>query len=61
MEAQQLDCAPLIERSVGSNIITFDIHVYIMVATGANLRVYTAWFNDRTLQMFSDGEPINIH
>ena len=48
------------DMTLGSNNITCDLHIHFKVATGANLRVYIAWFNDRTLEMFSDGKPINI-
>ena len=49
------------DMTLGSNNVTCDLHIYFKVATGDNLRVYIKWFNDRTLEMFSDGKPINIH
>ena len=48
------------DMTLGSNNITYDLHIHFKAATGDNLRVYIAWFNDRTLEMFSDGKPINI-
>ena len=48
------------EMTLGSNNVTCDLHVHFKTASAANLRVYIAWFNDRTLEMFSDGSPINI-
>ena len=48
------------EMTLGSNNITCDLHVRFKEATQEHLRVYIAWFNDRTLEMFTDGSPINI-
>ena len=48
------------EMSLGSHNVTCDLHVRFKEATAANLRVYIAWFNDRTLEIFTDGSPINI-
>ena len=48
------------ELTLGSNNITCDLHVKFREVAPANLRVYIAWFNDRTLEMFTDGSPINI-
>ena len=48
------------ELTLGSNNVTCDLHVKFKNVTPANLRVYIAWFNDRTLEMFTDGSPINI-
>ena len=48
------------EMALGSNNITCSLHVYFKTETPANLRVYIAWFNDRTLELFTDGSPINI-
>ena len=48
------------EMTLGSNSITCDLHIKFRAAAPDNLRVYIAWFNDRTLEMFSDGSPINI-
>ena len=48
------------EMTLGSNNVTCDLHVHFKEATPANLRVYIAWFNDRTLELFTDGSPINI-
>ena len=48
------------EATLGSNNVTCDLHVYFKTVTPANLRVHIAWFNDRTLEMFTDGSPINI-
>ena len=46
--------------TLGSNNVTCDLHVHFKAATPAHLRVYIAWFNDRTLEMFTDGKPINV-
>ena len=48
------------EMTVGSNTVTCDLHVYFKTATRANLRVYIAWFNDRTLELYTDGKPLTI-
>ena len=48
------------EMTLGSNNITCSLHVYFKTETPANLRVYIAWFNDRTLELFTDGCPINV-
>ena len=48
------------EMTLGSNNITCSLHVFFKSQTAENLRVYIAWFNDRTLELFTDGSPINI-
>ena len=48
------------EMTLGSNNVTCDLHVHFQNATAQHLRVYIAWFSDRTLEMFTDGSPINI-
>ena len=48
------------EMTLGSNNVTCDLHVHFQNATANNLRVYIAWFSDRTLELFTDGSPINI-
>ena len=48
------------EMTVGSNTVTCDLHVHFKTATKANLRVYIAWFNDHTLELFTDGKPLAI-
>ena len=48
------------DMTLGSNNITCDLHVKFREVTVANLRVYVAWFNDRTLEMYTDGSPLKI-
>ena len=48
------------EMTLGSNNVTCDLHVHFQNATAQHLRVYIAWISDRTLEMFTDGSPINI-
>ena len=48
------------EMTLGSNNATCELHVHFKAGSAANLRVYIAWFSDRTLEMFTDGSPINI-
>ena len=48
------------EMTVGSNTVTCDLHVRFKKVTRANLRVYIAWFNDRTLELHTDGKSIAI-
>ena len=48
------------ELTLGSNNVTCDLHVKFRTPTPDHLRVYIAWFNDRTMEMFTDGTPINI-
>ena len=37
-----------------TNSVTCDLHIHFKTAAAANLAVYIAWFNDRTLEMFTD-------
>jgi len=48
------------EFTLGGNNITCDLHVQFKAQTVANLRVYIAWFSDRTLELFTDGKPLVI-
>ena len=48
------------EMTLGSNNVMCNLHVHFKAATPEHLRVYIAWFSDRTLEMFTDGSPINI-
>ena len=48
------------DMTLGSNSVTCDLHIHFKTAAEDNLAVYIAWFNDRTLEMFTDGKPINI-
>ena len=48
------------DTTLGSNTVTCDLHVRFKKPTKKNLRVYITWFNDRTLEMYTDGKPINI-
>ena len=48
------------EMIVGSNTVTCNLHVHFKTATKDKLRVYIAWFNDRTLELHTDGKPITI-
>ena len=48
------------DMTLGSNNVTCDLHIHFKEATAANLHIYIAWFNDRTLEMFPDGKPVNI-
>ena len=48
------------EMTLGSNTVTCDLHVRFKTDTPANLRVYIAWFNDRTLELYTDGKPLSI-
>ena len=48
------------DMTLGSNSVTCDLHIHFKEPTGENLRVYIAWFNDRTLEMYRDGRPIEI-
>ena len=48
------------EMTLGSNNVTCNLHVHFKTASPEHLRVYIAWFSDRTLEMFTDGSPINI-
>ena len=48
------------DMTLGSNSVTCDLHIHFKEATAANHGVYIAWFNDRTLELFTDGKPINI-
>lgn len=48
------------EMTLVSNNVTCDLHVHFKAGADANVRVYISWFSDRTLEMFTDGSPINI-
>ena len=48
------------EMTLGSNNVTCELHVHFKAQSEGNLRVYITWFNDRTLELFTDGSPINI-
>ena len=48
------------EFTLSGNNVTCDLHVRFKSQTTANLRVYIAWFSDRTLELFTDGKPLNI-
>ena len=48
------------EMTLGSNNTTCSLHVFFKAVTPDHLRVYISWFNDRTLELFTDGSPINI-
>ena len=48
------------EMTLGSNNATCDLHVHFKAGADANLGVYITWLSDRTLEMFTDGSPINI-
>ena len=48
------------EMTLGSNNVTCELHVHFKTQSAEHLRVYIAWFNDRTLELFTDGSPINI-
>ena len=46
--------------TLGGNNVTCDLHVHFKKVTPANLRVYIAWFSDRTLELYTDGRPLSI-
>ena len=48
------------EFKVGGKSITCELHVHFKTQTKPNLRVYVAWYSDRTLELFTDGKPLNI-
>ena len=48
------------EVTLCSNSITCTLHMHFKTPTPADLRVYIAWFSDRTLELFPDGKSINI-
>ena len=48
------------EMTLGSNTVTCDLHIRFKAASPENLRVYIAWFNDRTLELYTDGKPLTI-
>jgi hypothetical protein len=48
------------EYQVAGQSIVSSLHIHFKKQTGDNLKVYIAWFNDRTLECFSDGKSINI-
>ena len=46
--------------TLGNNSVTCDLHIHFKTGAAVNLAVYIAWFNDCTLEMFTDGKPLNI-
>ena len=46
--------------TLGGNSIVSTLHVQFRAQTGNNLIVYVAWFNDRTIEFYTDGSPIHI-
>ena len=48
------------EFTLSGNNVTCDLHVRFKEKTSENLRVYIGWFNDRTLELYSDGKPLVI-
>ena len=48
------------EYALKGNSISCHLHVHFKAQTVANLRVYVAWYSDRTLELFTDGRPRNI-
>lgn len=48
------------EFTLSGNNVTCELHLRFKSQTAANLRVYIAWFSDRTLELFTDGKPLII-
>ena len=48
------------EFTLSGNNVTCDLHVRFKEKTSENLRVYIGWFNDRTLELYTDGKPLVI-
>ena len=48
------------DMTLGSNSVTCDLHIHFKEGAADNLGVYIAWFSDRTLELYTDGRPINI-
>ena len=46
--------------ALGGNSIVSSLHIHFKDVTKAHLRVYVAWFSDRTIEFFTDGKPFNI-
>ena len=46
--------------ALGSNTVICELHVRFSRPTAENLRVYVAWYSDRTLELFTDGKPVRI-
>ena len=53
------DCTKGDYQVAGQSIVS-SLHIHFKKQTPDNLVVYIAWFNDRTLECFSDGKTINI-
>ena len=53
------DCTKGDYQVAGQSIVS-SLHIHFKKPTPDNLKVYIAWFNDRTLECFSDGKSINI-
>ena len=48
------------EYKVGSKTVTCELHVHFNNQTGAGLKVFVAWYSDRTCELFTDGKELNI-
>ena len=48
------------DYTLGGNSIVSSLHVHFKVKTKKNLVVYVTWFNDRTIEFFTDGRPPHI-
>ena len=48
------------EFTLGGDNVTCQLHVHFKEVTVENLRVYIAWYSDRTLELHPDGKPVVV-
>ena len=46
--------------ALGGNSIVSSLHVHFKSASANNLIAYISWYSERTLELFTDGKPLNI-
>ena len=48
------------EYKVGSKTVCCELHIHFKTQTAAGLKVFVAWYSDRTCELFTDGKQLNI-
>ena len=46
--------------TLGGTSIVSSLHVHFKNKTAAHLMIYISWFSSRSIEMFTDGKPLNI-
>ena len=48
------------DYTLGGNSIVSSLHIHFRTKTQENLVVYVSWYNDRTIEFFTDGSPPHL-